>query len=98
MVPDNSAKQKLVSQLTSYGCTTTMHVIRLLAPALAYEDHSKDIDFSPEGIRQRREAGYRDTMVTLEQAPWRGDFDPIEGFILHEACGGEMVRTAAARA
>ena len=40
----------------------------------------------------------RDTMVTLEQAPWRGEFDPIEGFILHEACGGEMVHTAASRA
>ena len=98
MVPESAAKAKVVSELRSYGCTTTMHVVRLLAPALAYEDHSKDIDFSPDGIRQRREAGYRDTMVTLEQAPWRGEFDPIEGFILHEACGGEMVRTAASRA
>ena len=68
-----------------------MHVIRLLAPALANEDHSKDIDFSPSGIRQRREAGYADTMRTLEAAPWRGDFDPLEGFILHEAIGGHMV-------
>jgi NTE family protein len=97
MVPECDAKQKIVSQLKSYGCTTTMHVVRLLAPSLDYEDHSKDIDFSPEGIRQRREAGYRDTMITLEKAPWRGDFDPIEGFILHEACGGEMVETPAGR-
>jgi len=74
-----------------------MHVVRLLAPALQYEDHSKDIDFSPDGIRQRREAGYRDTMETIEQAPWRGKFNPLEGFILHEACGGELVETAAAR-
>jgi len=37
-------------------------------------------------------------MITLEKAPWRGSFDPIEGFILHEACGGEMVETAASRA
>jgi len=98
MVPPEMAKDNSVAEMRSYGCTTTMHVVRLLAPALEYEDHSKDIDFSPEGIRQRREAGYRDTMVTLEQAPWRGQFDPLEGFILHEACGGELVQTAAGRA
>lgn len=98
MVPPERAKDNSVVEMRSYGCTTTMHVVRLLAPALEYEDHSKDIDFSPEGIRQRWEAGYRDTMVTLEQAPWRGEFDPLEGFILHEACGGELVQTAAGRA
>jgi NTE family protein len=98
MVPPEKAKDKAVAEMRSYGCTTTMHVVRLLAPALEYEDHSKDIDFSPEGIRQRREAGYRHTMDTIEQAPWRGKFDPLEGFILHEACGGEMVETAAGRA
>jgi NTE family protein len=98
MVPPEKAKDNSVAEMRSYGCTTTMHVVRLLAPALEYEDHSKDIDFSPEGIRQRWAAGYHDTMVTLEQAPWRGEFDPLEGFILHEACGGELVQTAAGRA
>ena len=98
MVPASMANDKAVREMKGYGCTTTMHVVRLLAPALEFEDHSKDIDFSPEGIRQRREAGYRHTMETLEQAPWRGTFNPLEGFILHEACGGEMVETVAARA
>ncbi len=74
-----------------------MHVVRLLAPALDQEDHSKDIDFSANGIRQRREAGYRDTMETIEKAPWRAPVDDIEGFILHEASGGRMVQTAAAK-
>ena len=96
LVPE-STRSNAVAEMKSYGCTTTMHVVRLLAPSLDYEDHSKDIDFSPEGIRQRREAGYRHTMDTIEQAPWRGKFDPLEGFILHEACGGEMVETFAAR-
>ena len=35
-------------------------------------------------------------MRTLDKAPWRGSFDPIEGFILHEASGGQMVETPAA--
>ena len=96
LVPE-ADRSNAVAEMKSYGCTTTMHVVRLLAPSLDYEDHSKDIDFSPEGIRQRREAGYRNTMETIEQAPWRGEFDPLEGFILHETCGGEMVETFAAR-
>jgi NTE family protein len=49
------------------------------------------IDFSPAGIRQRREAGYADTSRVLEMAPWSGEFDPIEGFILHEARPGMVV-------
>ncbi len=91
LIPDARREERAVADLAAYGCPTRMHVIRLLAPALANEDHSKDIDFSPSGIRQRRAAGYADTMRTLEAAPWRGDFDPLEGFILHEAVGGHMV-------
>ena len=34
-----------------------MHVIRLLAPPLEGEDHSKGIDFSPAGIRRRWDTG-----------------------------------------
>ncbi len=83
--------------LTGYGCTTQMHVIRLLAPALDYEDHAKDVDFSADGIRKRWEAGYRHTSETLEKAPWRAEVDPSEGFVLHEACAGEMVETSAAK-
>jgi NTE family protein len=68
-----------------------MHVIRLLAPPLDGDDHTKDIDFSPRGIRKRWEAGYADTSRVLEMAPWSGEFDPVEGFILHEARPGVML-------
>ena len=83
-----------VARLLGYGCLTRMHVVRLLAPSLAGEDHTKDIDFSPEGIRRRREAGYADTCRVLEMAPWSGRFDPVEGFILHEARPGLMMTAA----
>jgi NTE family protein len=96
MLPPDKRQSQEASELASYGCPTRMHVIRLLAPVLDYEDHSKDIDFSPGGIRARREAGYADTMRTLEAAPWRDEADPLEGFVLHEAMGGHMVHTAAA--
>nr|WP_281389474.1 DUF3734 domain-containing protein [Sphingomonas sediminicola] len=97
MLPEDKRRDNRLADMASYGCLTRMHVVRLLAPALDHEDHSKDIDFSANGIRRRREAGYRDTMETLEKAPWRAPVDDIEGFILHEASGGRMVQTAAAR-
>ena len=96
LVPEDQRSNNMFADLKSYGCLTRMHVVRLLAPALDYEDHSKDIDFSAHGIRRRREAGYKDTMETLEKAPWRNPVDELEGFILHEAKGGEMVETPAA--
>lgn len=91
-VPPGAVPEDWYAELVSYGCYTKTHVVRLLAPALADEDHSKDIDFSPEGIRQRREAGYRHTRQTLAERPWRIDADPLEGFILHESLGGEMLQ------
>ncbi len=95
MLPDDKRRNNEVAEMAAYGCLTRMHVVRLLAPALDNEDHSKDIDFSAAGIRRRREAGYRDTMQTLEKAPWREPVDELEGFILHEAKGGQVVETAA---
>jgi NTE family protein len=61
-----------------------MHVVRLLAPRLDNEDHRKDVDFSPSGIRKRWEAGYEKTSREIARAAWEGEFDPLEGVILHE--------------
>jgi len=84
-LPDDVRKTEAVQELAAYGCVTQMHVVRLLAPRLENENHTKDIDFTPSGIRMRREAGFEATMRALRQAPWQGDFDPIEGVILHES-------------
>jgi len=73
---------------------TRMHVVRLLAPPVDGEDHTRDIDFSPAGIEHRRAAGYDDTRRMIEAAPWEGDFDPLEGFILHEASRERVISSA----
>jgi NTE family protein len=83
-------------ELASWGCTTDIHVVRLLAPMVPGEDHSKDIDFSPEGVRARRAAGLAHTRDALRLRPWEREVDPLEGFHLHEVCGGEMTVTPAA--
>jgi NTE family protein len=95
MLPAERRRENRVAEMASHGCLTRMHVVRLLAPALDYEDHAKDIDFSPEGIRRRRQAGYRHTIEMLERSPWRAAVDATEGFILHEACAGDMAAVAA---
>jgi NTE family protein len=71
-------------ELASWGCGTTMHVVRLLAPTLDSEDYLKDIDFSPAGIRARWSAGLRDTRQMIERAPWEAEVDPMEGVVVHE--------------
>jgi NTE family protein len=92
-LPDVTRLDPRVAELTRHGCLTRMHVVRLLAPALDNEDHTKDIDFSARGIMSRWEAGYLHMRETLERAPWRGEIDPMEGFVLHEANGaGQLSR------
>jgi NTE family protein len=92
-LPEDERKTEAVRELASYGCPTRMHVVRLLAPQLECETHTKDIDFSPAGIMQRWDAGYADTRAVLERKPWVGEFDPLSGVILHEQA--ELVQIAA---
>jgi len=80
-----------VRELADYGCLTRMHVVRLLAPRLDNEDHTKDVDFSPSGIEQRWQAGYRAARRAIEQAPWREHGEPLEGVILHEPLGDAAI-------
>lgn len=83
-LPDSARNDPDVRELMSYGCATQMHVVRLLAPQLERETHTKDIDFSPSGIMRRWEAGYAHTRDVLDRKPWIGEFDPLSGVILHE--------------
>lgn len=90
-LPENERQSNVVRDLAEYGCLTRMHVVRLLAPPIDGEDHMKDIDFSSARICARWEAGLADTRSVIAKAPWQGEFDPIEGVILHEARAGTHV-------
>jgi NTE family protein len=71
-------------ELLDFGCATVMHVVPLLAPRLALDDLTKDIDFSAAGIEARWQAGYADTRRQLELAPWQLPVDTMDGVIIHE--------------
>jgi NTE family protein len=86
-LPEDVRSREDVRELVAYGCLTRMHFVRLLSPRFDNEDHTKDIDFSPAGIRQRWESGYEMTVRAIEHAPWTGDHDPLEGVFLHEPKG-----------
>jgi NTE family protein len=84
-LPPSQRDSADVRELASWGCKTTMHVVRLLAPRLAAEDHTKDIDFTAAGIRARREAGLIDAREVIEQAPWQHEASEMhEGVHVHD--------------
>lgn len=84
-----------VKELASWGCHTTMHVVRLVAAAIDGEDQTKDIDFTPAGIAARWRAGYADTRRMLDLAPWTCPVDPVEGIVIHEALANTTTPVAA---
>ncbi|MFQ3594669.1 MAG: DUF3734 domain-containing protein [Sphingomonadaceae bacterium] len=90
-LPPDVLETAEAQELANFACTTRMHVVRLVAPPLAGEDHRKDIDFSEAGIRQRWQAGLDDTRRVLAERPWTHSVDPLEGFILHETEAGHVL-------
>jgi NTE family protein len=95
-LPEEERNGEEVRQMAGYGCLTRMHVVRLLAPGLEGEDHTKDIDFSHAALRTRWQAGHQDMQSALGQMPWQAEFDPLEGFILHEFRRAPVMTTGSA--
>jgi NTE family protein len=96
-IPLDRQNTKECEELASWGCSTVIHVVRLLAPKLASEDYLKDIDFSSAGIGARWQAGLSDTLKMLERAPWEDPVDPMEGVVVHELSqrtGEQVAQTA----
>ena len=56
----------------------------LVASKLEGEDQTKDIDFTPAGIRERWQAGYTDTKRMIVRAPWTVPVDPMDGVVIHD--------------
>lgn len=83
-LPEGVRRRADIRALEGRGCATQMHIVRPLAPSLDTDNHTKDVDFGTEGISARWETGLEDTRKAIAHAPWTGDFDPIEGVLLHQ--------------
>ena len=84
-IPEAERDNPMVKELASYGCSTIMHLVRLLSPRLDGEDHTKDIDFTRSGIRSRWQAGYAHAQRVLSEKPWQGEVDMLQGVVIHES-------------
>ena len=84
-IPEQERDDPMVKELASYGCSTTMHLVRLLAPRLDGEDHTKDIDFTRAGVRSRWQAGYEHAQRVLAEKPWECEVDMLQGIVIHES-------------
>lgn len=84
-LPSEVREAEPVRELVRWGTRSTMHVVRLFAPRLPGEGHTKDIDFTARGIEARWAAGYEDTRGMLARAPWAEPVDPLEGVHIHTA-------------
>ena len=84
LMPEAQRETPEVKEMAGYGCGTIMHIVRLNAPRLENEDHLRDIDFTSTGIHARWQAGYADTMRTLQRQPWQMQVDPMVGVAVHE--------------
>ncbi|MFZ3081555.1 patatin-like phospholipase family protein [Rhodoferax ferrireducens] len=70
-------------ELMDWGCGTVMHILPMQAPAVEGEDHTKDLDFTPGGIRARWDAGREFAQRKIAAAPWNDAYDPVMGIVVH---------------
>lgn len=82
-MPDDIGNSAAVRELLSWGCGTVMHVVELRAPAVPDEDHTKDLDFTADGIAARWQAGRDSTRRKIAAAPWNDAYDPVNGIVVH---------------
>ncbi len=84
-LPEDIKARPEIAELLSWGCRTVMQVVRFNAPRTTFEDQSKDIDFSSEGIAERRAAGYEDGCRALEAQDWTKPHPALDGIVVHDA-------------
>jgi NTE family protein len=91
MMPDNLRNTPEVKEMAGYGCGTFMHIVRINANPERNDDLLREIDFSSQGIVDRWQAGYADTVRTLKRRPWESPIDPIVGVAVHDSDAAEAL-------
>ena len=85
MLPESQRQTPEVREIAGYGCGTFMHIVRINANPPPNDDYLREIDFTTSGISRRWQAGYEDTMRTLERRPWETPIDPMVGVAVHDS-------------
>jgi NTE family protein len=85
MLPEEQRNTPQVKEIAGYGCGTFMHIVRINAMPPEEVDYLREIDFTTAGIKRRWQAGYEDTMRTLDRRPWDNPVDPMVGVAVHDS-------------
>ena len=83
-LPPEKQQVMHLSELASLGCTTTMHIARILHRNEPDELSSKDYEFSAASIAEHKDSGYRDAKRVLDRGAWRDPVPPDVGVVVHE--------------
>jgi NTE family protein len=83
-LPAAAASRPDIREMLSYGCGTVTHLVRLVVPRLADEDHTKDGDFGAASVRSRWNAGVFDARRAVAKQAWLAPVDPMEGLVVHD--------------
>ena len=86
-MPEDQRETPEIKEMAGYGCGTLMHIVQLNAAPLEHEDYLRDLDFTPDGIERRWQAGYADTTRTLRRKPWETPIDPMVGVAVYNSDG-----------
>jgi hypothetical protein len=68
-------------EMAGYGYGTVMHLMRLVAPRLPDEDHTKDMDFNSPRIHARWQAGLSDCRRALARQAWLAPAGSMDGLV-----------------
>ncbi|MGH7124602.1 MAG: DUF3734 domain-containing protein [Stellaceae bacterium] len=73
-----------LSALADLGCTTTMHIVRLVHRGELDELACKDYEFSSASFAEHRAAGHRDATRRLGDPAWLNPVPPDIGVVVHD--------------
>ncbi len=86
-LPAETLARPEVREMVTYGCSTVMHLMRLVVPRLPGEDHTKDLDFDAARVRLRWQAGIDDACRMLQRRPWLEPVGAMDGLVIHDLRG-----------
>lgn len=90
-LPPAALARPELRRMAGYGCGTVLHLVRLVAPPLPGEDHTRDMDFSTSGIQARWQAGLSAARRAIAQQPWQEPVGPMDGLVIHDV---DMAQTS----
>ena len=83
-LPSSQKNKADLELLSTLGCDTTLHIVRVSYAGRDWNMGFKDINFSKGSIEWRWQQGYRDISRAIEQAGWLSAVSEDTSLVVHE--------------